>query len=208
MNANPMTFSSLLYAFDRQGVRLRIGGEGRLQVARLPPRLRPAFEAHHDRLTALVRGERAVLEPAQVRWADPPCASNWYAWAEGHPKRGESPPRGIQPAPWTARPAKETPPPYFGFAGEEVRRHVLWLCRTAGTGEEALPGAMTTAPFTLRPGCRVEDPVRCVGQLRADVVDGPGGPRSRTGALQEDLRRLYQMFAREPSPQIAMKTGE
>lgn len=157
------------------------------------------------------------LEEAAVRWAYPPCAPGTYAWAKRHPVEGETPPAGLEVTPSRRIAARPTPRlpnvrsieearqreaaadplprlPAKDWQGE-ARRHAEWLCRAPGTGEEALPGTMTPDPFTLRTGSRVTDPVRFARRLRADVAQGPDGPRARTGALQQDLRLLYQMFA-------------
>jgi hypothetical protein len=40
----------------------------------------------------------------------------------------------------------------------------------------------------------VEDVAAFRRSLLLDVADGPGGPRSRTGALQSDVARLFNMF--------------
>lgn len=199
----PLTFRQLLREIDRQGVGLRMTGDGRLQAAGVTAELRPALRQHRVRLKARVRSRGAPLEVPRVRWAYPPCSAKWLAWAEGHPAQGEdkeSVPPGLDVANWNASGAEGSGVealPIFGFTGE-TRRHVQWLCRPPGTGAEALPGRMTAEPFTLVPGCRVTDPLRLIVRLRSDVTDGPDGPRARTGALQDDLRRLYQRFAAAP----------
>jgi hypothetical protein len=59
-----------------------------------------------------------------------------------------------------------------------------------------------TEPFVLwtdeagRPVLTVEVPADFKKGLLIDVAAGPGGTRSRTGALQTDLARLYQLFGR------------
>ena len=60
---------------------------------------------------------------------------------------------------------------------------VLWFI------EEA---PLRNTPFHLDQGCRVTDPVRFYCRLYADIQAGAGGPRARTGALQHDLRLLYE----------------
>jgi len=42
--------------------------------------------------------------------------------------------------------------------------------------------------FELRPGVTVIDPVLFHEGMRGDIAAGPGGPRARLGAIQNDLR--------------------
>jgi hypothetical protein len=66
---------------------------------------------------------------------------------------------------------------------------VDWL----GSAVDRLP----RSPFWLWPQShRVSDPGRFFRSLAADVAGGPSGPRARNGALQEDLRRLRDLFSR------------
>ncbi|HUE13433.1 MAG TPA: hypothetical protein VMR25_04655 [Planctomycetaceae bacterium] len=52
--------------------------------------------------------------------------------------------------------------------------------------------------FWLWPWCHVSDPNRFFAALDLDVVSGPNGPRARRGALQDDLRRLRELFGELP----------
>jgi hypothetical protein len=49
-------------------------------------------------------------------------------------------------------------------------------------------------PFMMAPWARVTEPDRFFAMLDFDVSRGPLGPRGRRGALQEDLRRLRELF--------------
>jgi hypothetical protein len=72
----------------------------------------------------------------------------------------------------------------------ETERLVQWV-------RDWQPGS---APLILRtdewdrPTLTVEDQALFKQGLLVDIAAGPGGTRSRTGALQSDLARLYQLF--------------
>ena len=70
--------------------------------------------------------------------------------------------------------------------GPRTGLHVLHLLY------EAVPGE----PFRLDRARFVQDPVVFLKRLYQDVEAGPAGPRARTGALQEDLRLLYELKGR------------
>jgi hypothetical protein len=53
---------------------------------------------------------------------------------------------------------------------------------------------LPVAPFRLRRGVEVTDPQRFYTSLRNDIEQGVGGARARTGALQEDLEGLFDLF--------------
>lgn len=53
---------------------------------------------------------------------------------------------------------------------------------------------LSVEPFRLRRGVRVTDPQRFYTSLRNDLEQGVGGARARTGALQEDLECLFDLF--------------
>jgi hypothetical protein len=53
------------------------------------------------------------------------------------------------------------------------------------------------SPFALWPWARVSDMHRFLGSLDVDIAAGPGGARARLGALQNDLRRLEELFSRK-----------
>ena len=67
--------------------------------------------------------------------------------------------------------------------GPVVGYLVLWFIEQA---------PLRTEPFHLDQGRRVTDPARFYCRLYADIQAGPGGPRTSTGALQHDLRLLYE----------------
>jgi len=56
--------------------------------------------------------------------------------------------------------------------------------------------AVPSEPFQLDQARFVSDPVLFFVRLYQDVQVGPLGPRTRTGALQEDLRLLYTLDIR------------
>ena len=51
---------------------------------------------------------------------------------------------------------------------------------------------LPAAPFDFGPAATVVDATKFLGWLQADVRRGPNGPRAMYGALQSDLRRLWQ----------------
>ena len=53
---------------------------------------------------------------------------------------------------------------------------------------------LPVAPFRLRSGVDVAEPQRFYTSLRNDIEQGVGGARTRTGALQEDLEGLFDLF--------------
>jgi hypothetical protein len=88
-------------------------------------------------------------------------------------------------------------------------RHVREQCAAfVPQGNEVTPWAPETAaalrwletwtpppePFHLSPGVVVSDPGRFVARLRGDAAEGPNGPRARHGALQKDVRLLWERF--------------
>ena len=66
----------------------------------------------------------------------------------------------------------------------ETQDHVNWF----------LASEPPTEPFEFYRGVTVARPVEFWESLRGDVSAGPCGPTARTGALQQDLRRLYELF--------------
>jgi hypothetical protein len=48
--------------------------------------------------------------------------------------------------------------------------------------------------FTLSPGVVVSDVNRFLEILECDIRSGTNGPRGRRGAVQDDLRRLHELF--------------
>jgi hypothetical protein len=49
--------------------------------------------------------------------------------------------------------------------------------------------------FAFSPGVVVSDVDRFLKAFECDIQAGPNGPRARRGALQDDLRRLGELFA-------------
>ncbi len=54
--------------------------------------------------------------------------------------------------------------------------------------------ALPVEPFRLRSGVEVADPAKLYASLRSDIEHGVQGARARTGALQEDLEGLFDLF--------------
>jgi hypothetical protein len=76
----------------------------------------------------------------------------------------------------------------FGIERHEWTRPELALIEWFGTW------APPAQPFALSDGVLVRDPVIFAEALRRDIASGPGGGRARTGALQDDLNRLLELF--------------
>lgn len=55
-------------------------------------------------------------------------------------------------------------------------------------------------PFHLRSGVEVTEPKRFYNSLKNDIEKGVEGARARTGALQEDLECLFDLFGNEREP--------
>jgi hypothetical protein len=53
---------------------------------------------------------------------------------------------------------------------------------------------LPAAPFRLRSGVEVAQPQKFYTSLRNDIEQGVQGPRALTGALQEDLEGLFDLF--------------
>ena len=49
-------------------------------------------------------------------------------------------------------------------------------------------------PFRLRSGVEIKAPEKFYTSLRNDIEQGVRGARARTGALQEDLEGLFDLF--------------
>ena len=85
-------------------------------------------------------------------------------------------------------PSTQTPPEIT------IKTRVVWDAATEAIirwfGSTKLP----VNPFNLCVCVRVTNPARFYSSLREDIGNGPDGPRARTGALQEDLRLLYEQI--------------
>ncbi len=64
-------------------------------------------------------------------------------------------------------------------------------CKLIDWFSDTIPQA---EPFELCKGVTILDPARWWQSINGDVASGPNGPRARYGAVQGDLRRLYQRF--------------
>jgi len=75
-----------------------------------------------------------------------------------------------------------------------IKTRVVWDAATEAIirwfGSTKLP----INPFDLCVCVRVTNPAKFYSSLREDIGGGPNGPRARTGALQEELRLLYDQF--------------
>lgn len=60
--------------------------------------------------------------------------------------------------------------------------------------------ALPDKRFSLRRGVKVTAPQKFRASLEDDIAQGIRGARARTGALQEDLRNLFDMFGQEVDP--------
>ena len=56
-------------------------------------------------------------------------------------------------------------------------------------------------PFRLKRGVEVGQPGKFYEVLKNDVAQGVDGARARTGALQEDLRCLFDLFGSKERPE-------
>lgn len=59
---------------------------------------------------------------------------------------------------------------------------------------------LPVAPFRLRSGVEVTAPKKFYTSLRNDIEQGVKGARARTGALQEDLEGLFDLFKDAEGP--------
>lgn len=74
------------------------------------------------------------------------------------------------------------------------KKKIEWDPETIALAGWFLAGpALPAAPFALGPGRTVVDAGKFRATLEADVRSGPEGPRSATGALQEDLRAVKRI---------------
>ena len=55
--------------------------------------------------------------------------------------------------------------------------------------------ALPSAPFESGAGGRVIDAAKWLASLQSDARGGPKSPRAKYGALQADLRRVYELTA-------------
>jgi hypothetical protein len=78
------------------------------------------------------------------------------------------------------------PPPAPPTWSQEMTDLITWFTAAAGQ--------LPQEPFALSPCAMVDDPARFYVALNVDITTGPAGARARTGALQQDLRRLRQLF--------------
>ena len=72
--------------------------------------------------------------------------------------------------------------------------HSTWTGEAAERAEWFLSSEPPTEPFKLKQAVTVARPGPFWQHLRREVLAGPDGPRGRTGAVQDDLRCLYERF--------------
>ena len=94
-----------------------------------------------------------------------------------------------------------TPTERSGGAPEGVEKDFSgkdWDSETAALVEWFERTPAPAQPFRLAPGVFVARPAHFWDALRRDIAAGPSGPRSRTGALREDLLKLAALFKGRP----------
>jgi len=69
-----------------------------------------------------------------------------------------------------------------------------WAPETVALIEWFLETPPPEAPFELQQAVTIVRPAHYWEYLKADIKAGPNRARGKTGALQGDLRRLYQLF--------------
>ena len=69
-----------------------------------------------------------------------------------------------------------------------------WNPDTAALIEWFLNTAPPESPFELQQAVTIVRPAHYWEYLKGDIAAGPNRARSKTGALQDDLRRLHQLF--------------
>ncbi len=72
---------------------------------------------------------------------------------------------------------------------DEMAELIVWFLQTPPP----------TGPFELCRGVTILRPTQYWTYLKADIARGPGRARGFTGALQDDLRKLYELFG-TPTP--------
>ncbi len=75
-----------------------------------------------------------------------------------------------------------------------------WNAETFALIEWFLRTPPAPGPFNLYPGVTVLRPDRFWESLKGDIAGGPVVARARSGALQKDLRRLFELLGRVPAP--------
>ena len=75
-----------------------------------------------------------------------------------------------------------------------------WDEQTSGLIDWFVSADLPVAPFRLRSGVEVTDPQKFYTSLRNDIEQGVEGARARTGALQEDLEGLFDLFRDADGP--------
>ncbi len=85
--------------------------------------------------------------------------------------------------------------------GSDDQTPYSWDEQTAALIDWFEDADLPTVPFRLRSGVEVTDPNQFYASLRNDIRQGVQGARARTGALQEDLEGLFDLFCDAASPQ-------
>ncbi|MBU0761865.1 MAG: hypothetical protein KKD39_02465 [Candidatus Altiarchaeota archaeon] len=68
----------------------------------------------------------------------------------------------------------------------EDKQLISWFC-------SGLPN-FPSDPFTLSQARHIVEPRKFYRALEKDISQGPGGPRARYGALQDDIKKLQTLF--------------
>lgn len=89
------------------------------------------------------------------------------------------------------------PPPSLVVASD-TRPSPEWDEKLLGLIEWFRSAELPDEPFTLRPGVRVAEPLLWYARIEADISGGPETPRALYGALQADLRTLWERFGPAP----------
>lgn len=82
-------------------------------------------------------------------------------------------------------------------SSEDERIPYGWDEETSVLVDWFLAAELKEEPFRLRSGVEVKETAKFYQALKNDVEQGVEGVRARTGALQEDLRALFDLFGNE-----------
>ena len=134
----------------------------------------------------------------------PTFQSRWLDWKPTHTpiQRTDRTDKSPSVSFVSASPERFQPETVFGAEHDSIREQA----RSNGSNSPPGWGDATAAvewfngwsppsgAFQLKPGITILDPQRWRQSIAADIRAGPNGPRARYGALQDDLRRLHDLF--------------
>ena len=92
------------------------------------------------------------------------------------------------PSPGASRPTPETP------RVDTAKTDKRWDPETAALIQWFLGTEPPTGPFRLQQAVYIARPDKYWEYLKGDIAAGPSRARGRTGALRDDLQRLYRIF--------------